>query len=110
MLSLIQTLAALLKTNNISKYCLNDTLNLFFGDNNDENIFINDINSHSYYDVNNLHSTLSKRNTYFFSVNLCSLMSKHNDLSNIIVNLTNHNINIAAIAVHCTRGMGSKIS
>ncbi len=26
-------------------------------------------------------------------------MSKHNDLSNIIVNLTSHNINIAAIAV-----------
>ena len=53
-----------------------DQFSIFFGDNNDENIFIHDIENHNYYDVHSFNSNLKQKECIILSVNVRSLMSK----------------------------------
>ena len=62
---------------------LKNTLELFFGEDNDENSFINDNHSHTYYDPDTFVNKFTNNNI-FFCLNVCSLMSKHQNLSTAI--------------------------
>ena len=85
--------------NNTAKYDINDELKLFFGDNNDENIFLSDTLNHKYYDPQNFIYNFKHKECIFLSINVCSLMSKHNDLSLFITQLIKNNVNVNVIAL-----------
>ena len=93
---------SLREINDKSKYCLNKELNLFFGDNNEENIFNSDIETHSYFDINSFINSINPNNSYMLSLNVCSIMSKHNDLTCFINTLKTHRANIILIAIQET--------
>ena len=85
--------------NNTARYDINDKLKLFFGDDNDENIFMSDTLNHTYYDTHNFTYNFKQKECIFLSINVCSLMSKHNDLSLFITQLTKNNVNVNVIAI-----------
>ena len=58
---------------------------LFFGDYNDENSFFNDNHSDVYYDLNSFSDKFNSKNIIFLSLNVCSLMSKHQSLTTVIL-------------------------
>ena len=89
------TLGAL---NNTNRYDLHDALINFFGDDNEENIFVNDIANHKYYDIN-VFTHCFKNECIFLSLNICSLMSKFNKFSNFLANLSKHGVSINVIAL-----------
>ena len=89
------TLGAL---NNTNRYDLHDALINFFGDDNEENIFVNDIANHKYYDIN-VFTHSFKNECIFLSLNICSLMSKFNKFSNFLANLSKHGVSINVIAL-----------
>ena len=64
-------------------YDLKNALDNFFGDDNDENSFINDNHSHLYYDLDSFASKCANNSNIFLSLNVCSLMSKHQNLSTV---------------------------
>lgn len=98
MVALYDTTGLLRDINSIDKYSILDTLNLFFGEiENDENIFSSDVMTHKYYDINSFNTHNNSNLLYMLSVNVCSLMSKHDSLSNFITNLTNKNVLTIAV-------------
>ncbi len=68
----------------------------------DENIFINDISNHIYCDYSQLYNMKHSNDYYFLSLNVCSLMSKFNELTVMIQNLQNEKCNLAVIAIQET--------
>ncbi len=84
-------------------YDLSEKMDYFFGntDNMEENIFVNDIKEHSYYDTDFM-DNFDTKTSYMLSINVCSLMSKYNDLQNLISYLRTKECNILLIAIQET--------
>ena len=85
--------------NTCSRYDLSDKLKLFFGDDNDENVFLNDMPNHKYFDMDLFTANCKQLNCIFLSLNICSLMSKFDELYSLITQLTTSNVNIKIIAL-----------
>ena len=83
-------------------YDLKNALDNFFGDDNDENSFINDNHSHLYYDLDSFASKCANNSNIFLSLNVCSLMSKHQNLSTVINDLLKKQVKIKVIAIQET--------
>jgi len=91
------TLCAL---NSNVRYDLKPVLLDFFGDDNDDNSIIQpDQSNHIYHDIQSFCKSFSNNGGICLSLNVCSLMSKHSELSLFIQKLLNFNINIIAIAL-----------
>ena len=80
-------------------YDLKNELKLFFGDDNEENIFMPDILNHKYYDKNDFSYNFKQNDCIFISINVCSLMSKHGELTSFVLDLVKNCVNVAIIAV-----------
>ena len=78
---------------------LKNELKLFFGDDNEENIFMPDILNHKYYDKNDFSYNFKQNDCIFISINVCSLMSKHGELTSFVLDLVKNCVNVAIIAV-----------
>jgi hypothetical protein len=79
-------------------YDLKNQLNLLFGNHviDDENIMLESIqNSHYHYPL----SLSNINDIVMLSVNVCSLMSKFNSVSDYINNLFSNNVNVKVIAL-----------
>ena len=83
-------------------YDLKNVLENFFGVDNEENSFIHDNHSHSYYDFDTFSSKFTNNNAVFLSLNVCSLMSKHQNLSSTINDLLKKQVKIKVIAIQET--------
>jgi exonuclease III len=83
-------------------YDFNHILNSFYNDdNNDINTI--DLFDSKYYDCNSLINTFQNTSgSLFLSINICSLMSKFNSLSEFFLNLTNKNLNVELLALQET--------
>ena len=62
---------SLVTLNSFLRYDLKETLNLFFGDENEENIFLNSILNHKYLDVKMFISEFKTKYNLFLSLNIC---------------------------------------
>ena len=81
---------------------LKNALEIFFGDDNEENSFINDNHSHLYFDLDTFANKFTNNNIIFLSLNVCSLMSKHQNLSVAINDMLKKQVKIKVIAVQET--------
>jgi hypothetical protein len=84
-----------------SRHCydLNSQLEIFFGDDNDENVFSNDISNCLYYDPYELSNIQGPSKCVMLSINVCSLMSKHYSLSSYINEIIKKQVNVQVIAI-----------
>jgi hypothetical protein len=81
---------------------LKDYLTTFYSDSNN-NINTIDIFDSKYYDNDSFITTFSNSTgSIFLSLNTCSLMSKFSSSSNLLLNLTNKNLNIEVLALQET--------
>ena len=85
--------------NSCSRYDLSDKLKLFFGDDNEENVFLDDMPNRKYFDMESFIKNCKQLNCIFLSLNVCSLMSKFDELSSLIIRLSTSNVNIKIIAL-----------
>ena len=81
---------------------LKNALEIFFGDDNEENSFINDNHSHLYFDLDTFANKFTNNSIIFLSINVCSLMSKHQNLSLAINDMLKKQVKIKVIAVQET--------
>ena len=81
---------------------LKNALEIFFGDDNEENSFINDNHSPLYFDLDTFANKFTNNNIIFLSLNVCSLMSKHQNLSAAINDMLKKQVKIKVIAVQET--------
>ena len=58
--------------NTCSRYDLSDKLKLFFGDDNDENVFLKDMPNHKYFDMDLFTANCKQLDCIFLSLNICS--------------------------------------
>ena len=90
--------------NNKMTYDLSEKLDNFFGnaDDLDDNVFVNDVKDHKYFDTSNLCNNFNQNTSFMLSINVCSLMSKHEKLMIFINKLQAQNCNILLIAIQET--------
>ena len=88
--------------NSNPNFDLKNVLEIFFGDDNEENSFINDNHAHKYFDHDTFSSKFSNNSIIFLSLNVCSLMSKHQNLSTAINDMLRKQVKIKVIAVQET--------
>ena len=81
---------------------LKNALEIFFGDDNEENSFINDNHSPLYFDLDTFANKFTNNSIIFLSINVCSLMSKHQNLSSAINDMLKKQVKIKVIAVQET--------
>ena len=81
---------------------LKNALEIFFGDDNEENSFINDNHSHLYFDLDTFANKFTNNSIIFLSINVCSLMSKHQNLFLAINDMLKKQVKIKVIAVQET--------
>lgn len=63
---------------------------------------MHDILNHKYYDVNNFKSNFNRNECIMLSINVCSLMSKFENLSAFVLQMVKNRIDIKVIAVQET--------
>ena len=79
---------------------IGDTLNNFFGLDNETNPYVNQINLSHYTDLECFTSTYkNSKKPFFLSLNICSLNSKYDELKHLIHEISKQNINVLAIAI-----------
>ena len=88
--------------NSNPNFDLKNVLEIFFGDDNEENSFINDNHAHTYFDHDTFTSKFFNNSIIFLSLNVCSLMSKHQNLSTAINDMLRKQVKIKVIAVQET--------
>ena len=81
---------------------LKNALEIFFGDDNEENSYVNDNHSHLYFDLDTFANKFTSNSIIFLSFNVCSLMSKHQNLSSAINDMLQKQVKIKVIAVQET--------
>ena len=83
-----------------SNFDVGDTLNNYFGPDNETNPYSNLINLSHYTDVQNFILTYkNSKKPFFLSLNICSLNSKYDELKYLIYEIAKNNINVLAIAI-----------
>lgn len=86
--------------NSNNQYDLNECLALTIGDSIDTNPYIESPLTTSYLDSNNLPLLMNGSNKIVFaSLNVRSLMNSHEQLSLLLTNLIQNNVNMAAVAL-----------
>ena len=88
--------------NSKNDYDIKNVLTDFFGDDNDENSFLSDSPINLYYDSDSFTSTFSHNSNIFLSLNVCSLMSKHQNLNDAIQSFIRKNVSIKIMAIQET--------
>jgi hypothetical protein len=86
--------------NSNNQYDLNECITLTIGDTIDTNPYIESPLTTSYLDINNLPLLMNGSNKVVFaSLNVRSLMSSHEQLSLLLTNLIQNNVNLAVVAL-----------
>ena len=83
-------------------YDLKDVLVDFFGNDNDENSFLSDHTSNLFYDTDSFTGKFAGNSNIFVSINVCSLMSKHQSLNDTIQSFLAKHVNVRIIAIQET--------
>ena len=88
--------------NSKNSYDLKNVLVDFFGDDNDENSFLSEHSTNLYYDTDSFTDKFAKNSNIFISINVCSLMSKHQSSNEAIQTFIAKNVNVKIIAIQET--------
>ena len=88
--------------NSKNSYDLKNVLVDFFGDDNDENSFLSEHSTNLYYNTDSFTDKFAKNSNIFISINVCSLMSKHQSLNEAIQTFIAKNVNVKIIAIQET--------
>lgn len=98
----INILGPLDPINQNDSFDLSPTLKLFFDHEDENNPLIDVLQHHKYYDTYTFLNTFKHQNSIFLGINVYSLMSKHENLSNFIYNMIKNDVKIKVIAVQET--------